>query len=84
MLVAQWYSAQDALHEILGSISTRYAHSFFGFSEYVPVRTKYILVHTCESFEKEKLTFQFGTRYILICTANKYSYRPVQAVSCYT
>ncbi len=51
MLVAQWYSAQDALHEILGSISTRYAHSFFGFSGYVPVRTKYILVHTCESFE---------------------------------
>jgi hypothetical protein len=37
--------------EILGSISPHYAHSFFGFSEYLPVLIKYILVHTCESFE---------------------------------
>ncbi len=50
-LVAQWYSAQDALHKILGSISTRFEHSFFGFSEYIPVSTKYILVYACESFE---------------------------------
>jgi len=37
------------MHEILGSISHYYAHSIFGFAEYVPVCTVYILVHTCKS-----------------------------------
>jgi hypothetical protein len=44
------------MHEILGSISQHYAHSIFGFAEYVPVCTEYILVHTCKVLELQVQT----------------------------
>ena len=41
-LVAYWYSVQDALHEIHGSVPDVMQILIFCFSVYVPVCTKYI------------------------------------------
>jgi hypothetical protein len=66
------------MHEILGSISPRYAHSFFGFSEYESVRTyRYILVNVLK-LQVQASTYSVGTVpqwYIL-----RYSTKPLVLV----
>ena len=56
-LVAYWYSVQDALHEVLGSIPNVMHIRIFVFPcmyQYVPstyqVQLRYVLVHTCKGF----------------------------------
>ena len=56
-LVAHWYSVQDALHEVLGSIPNVMHIRIFVFPcmyPYVPstykVHLRYVLVHTCKGF----------------------------------
>ncbi len=68
------------MHEVLGSISPRYAHSYFGFSEYVLVRTKYILVHTCESLEIASTTSTYSVGTVQQWYILRYSTKPLVLV----
>ncbi len=64
-------------------ISPRYAHLFFDFSEYIPIRTKYILVKVLK-LQVQTSTYSVGTvpqwyclRYltkplVLVCTSGTY------------